>query len=206
MLLEIGNWLAPDAPSFISSVATVTIAIVAVLSFRKWHKQTVGKRKIELAEDILADIYRVKDVFIWARFPVGYSDESSARLRDERESEGDSSMKDAYFRTVARLDKEGELFSRLQSKKYRSMAFYGKHTGQYFDDIKAIHSRIVTSAEMLINHHNSMTYDEIKEWKKVIWHHGKNKEDDIYLEIDRIIGRFENEFSRWLLVKNENTR
>ena len=47
------TWLAARGPAF-TAVSAATGAVIAVLGYRKWHPETTGKRKIELAEEILA--------------------------------------------------------------------------------------------------------------------------------------------------------
>jgi len=202
MLESIGIWIAPNAPALLSSLAAMAVAVVAIVGYRKWHKETVGKRKVELAEDILADVYRAQDVFTWARFPGGYRAESETRPKSDSEDEQDSSIKDDYFRTVVRLEEEGHLFSRIQSKKYQSMASFGKETKALFDELKMVHSRIVSAAAMLMKYHSTGKASQIEKWEAIIgWSPEPDANDEIAAEIDSIVNRFEETFGQWLLRK-----
>lgn len=61
---------------FVKAASTVVTAIAAVIGlaiaargFTTWRSKTIGKRKVELAEDLLADFYRARDIINVARSP-----------------------------------------------------------------------------------------------------------------------------------------
>ncbi len=105
-----------------------------------WRAEVVGRRKAELAEEVLALFYRARDVLIWARLP---SDVAA------REQPGSGLYAAAVSTPVERLTLESQLFSELQAGRYRFMAYFGKAAAGPFDEVRAIHAEIVKSAEQL---------------------------------------------------------
>ncbi len=57
----------------LGSVATAGAAwFAATIAYRglnKWRAETIGKRKAELAEEVIADFYEARDIIIAARSP-----------------------------------------------------------------------------------------------------------------------------------------
>jgi hypothetical protein len=46
-----------SAPPIVTAIAAAIGTGVAVLGYKKWQPESVGKRKIELSDEILADFY-----------------------------------------------------------------------------------------------------------------------------------------------------
>ena len=67
------------------SVAIAAIAFVAGIS--AWKREFIGKRRIELAEDVLALFYETQDAIREIRNPASFSGEGKTRKRDENERE-----------------------------------------------------------------------------------------------------------------------
>ena len=80
------------------------------------------KRRVELAETLLADFYECADVFRAIRSPGSLRNEAAERKHGENESEEESSAKDIYFIPLARIKENSDFISRLISKRHRSRA------------------------------------------------------------------------------------
>ena len=86
------DWSIVDAilnslAALLTGIAAIVVAFVAVLGYRKWHLESIGKRKIELAEDIPADFYKARDVIRWACFIGGLEGEGKSRQAREVRAE-----------------------------------------------------------------------------------------------------------------------
>jgi hypothetical protein len=143
------TWLVAKAPLFTAAAAIIG-AVIAVLGFRKWHPETTGKRKIELAEDILAGAYEAGAVIAWTRMPSGFAGEGETWPRVEGEDPDETRIRDSYYRVVERLNRDQNVFTTLEAKKYRAMAYFGKPVEQPFQDLRALNARIVSAASNLI--------------------------------------------------------
>ncbi len=60
---------------------------VAIYGIDSWRRESIGKRKIELAEDVLALFYEARDVIRYMRHPVNLSHETIDIERGENETD-----------------------------------------------------------------------------------------------------------------------
>ena len=54
-------------PSVVTAGTAVCGLIIARAGLNRWHRETIGRRRIELAEEFLASFYRARDILRWAR-------------------------------------------------------------------------------------------------------------------------------------------
>ena len=121
----------------------------AVRGVDAWRAEIVERRKAELAEEVLAQFYRARDVLTWARLP----DRPVVDSKDEGEAltgKGDR-LHHSLVSPIERLTKESPLFSDLQASRYRFMAYFGEDAAGPFEQISAIHGEVVSSARSLIH-------------------------------------------------------
>lgn len=204
MLLIDALWSAAQAiPPFITALAAATGAGVAILGYRKWQPESVGKRKIELAEDILAGFYEARDIIEEARLPLSYEGEGSVRERSDNESEDEAKAKDAYYVTIKRLQEHNALFASLLSKQYRAMAYFGNETKNPFDRIKAVRAKIAVAASSLIRHYPRHDRARPAAWDRwearIGWGVDPDARDEIAEEVEAIIKEVEATYGKWLL-------
>lgn len=195
------RWLATTAP-LLTSIAAVTGAVIAVLGYRKWLPEIVGTRKVELAEEIISSFYQARDTIAWARFPGSWGNEAKTREASGLESEQEKAMKDAYFLPIERLRAQGELFSGLQSKKYRAMAYFGPEAAKPFDRLKSVHGEIMTAASMLIRTYrrDERPVKSHERWlEKIGWNDESDSATSLSKEIDSIITQVERFYGHWLI-------
>lgn len=57
----------------IRNVLVIIASIVAIYGIRAWRREFIGKRKIELAEEVLALFYETRDIIRYIRDPGGFS-------------------------------------------------------------------------------------------------------------------------------------
>jgi hypothetical protein len=134
--------------TLLTGVATVLAGIAAIRGLDAWRLETVGRRKAELAEEVLAQFYRARDILTWARFPIHRDDRDVAAPAGE--TAHDASEKRRAFAPVERLAQESQIFSDLQASRYRFMAYFGEEAARPFDEIRALQAEVVSAADMLI--------------------------------------------------------
>ncbi len=130
--------------------AVIVGVFIAVKGINAWRDEMVGRRKAELAEEILAAFYEARDVIKWARFPGGYKGEGETRPPIDGETEEQAQARNTHYIPVESLNQNKELFSKIQSHKYRFMAYFGEEAEKSFADMKSIHSQILVAAGSLI--------------------------------------------------------
>lgn len=62
-------------------LSAVVAGWAGIRGLNAWRAETVGRRKTELAEEVLAQFYRARDVLTWVRFPASGDDDGTADLR-----------------------------------------------------------------------------------------------------------------------------
>lgn len=199
------EWVPVALQAFTASAA-VTGAVVAVLGYRKWKPESIGKRKIELAEQMLADFHQAKDVIGYARTPAGWSIESGQRKAAKGETAGARRKKDSYFRTFQRLKAHEELFVRLQTRKYQAVAHFGSDARKPIEAIGEIHAKVLAASGNLSRYYkpDGDLPESWDDWEKTIgWlredTEGKPQHDDIALQLQGIVEEADKFYGQWLM-------
>lgn len=155
------DWVTA-AGTAMAGLATLVGGWAAVRGVDAWRSEIVGRRKAELAEEVLSQFYRARDVLIWARLPdrpfdlVPQSDERDRRHR-------------SHASPIERLTQESALFSELQASRYRFMAYFGEDSAHPFEEMRAIHGEVMSSAESLIRDRDELASDaERDRWEDAI--------------------------------------
>jgi hypothetical protein len=189
--------LAEIAPMF-TAAAAMAGAAIAYLGLIKWHPESVGKRKVELAEDILAAVYRAREVISYAR-TLPFVNEGQTRPRREEETQEDAFQRDRIYVAIERLQKEDELFATLQSKKHRAIAYFGQEAAKPFDDLQKQRNEIITVAHALIG--GRLSEEAGAQFRAIRWNIFHSKPDDVSVRVDGIIAEFDRLFGEWLRGK-----
>lgn len=196
-----------DAPTFytlkgwtelIQNIFVIIASIVAIYGVRAWRRQFVGKRKIELAEEVLALFYEVRDIIKYIRDPGGFSKEGSSRETEGEETPLVKEARDRAFVPMERYNKHRSTFSKLYSLKYRFVAYFGKDAAAPFDDLRGILNEIFLAARRLsrywsIESGTPMTEEQVKKRdmsEAIIWE-DEAEEDQINPKLDHIIEQME---------------
>ncbi len=150
------------AGTAMAGLATFVAGWAAVRGVDAWRSEIVGRRKAELAEDVLAQFYHARDVLIWARLPDGPIEGGP------REGDGDRRHR-SHASPIERLTQESALFSELQASRYRFMAYFGEDAADPFEQMRAIHGEVMSSAEALIRDSNEQAPDADRDrWEDAI--------------------------------------
>ena len=150
--LEADRELAERRFSFDKELAERRLSSESALAERKFlydRDLHDHKRRVELAEAILADFYQCGEVFREIRSPGGFSSEATNRARKENETAEESGQKDTYFIPIARIRKNSEFLSNLMGKRYRSRAILGLAVDEAFQKIQDAIVKIQVSAATL---------------------------------------------------------
>jgi hypothetical protein len=167
-------------------------AYIASRGLEKWRAETIGKRKAELAEDVLADFYEAKDIIVAARNPGSLGGEGDTRQALAGETDEETRYRNALWRTIERLDKKREFFAQLDARRYRFRAYFGADAAKPYDDLVSVHAEIKIAARMLIETHREHytaagSAPALREkWQAIIgW--GVSGQDELAKRLDRIV-------------------
>lgn len=140
----------------IADAITAFSALIAAISFvygvSAWKREYIGKRRIELAETVLARFYEAEEAIRAIRNPMGRSEEGKSRQRSNSETHEQSKALDQAYVQFERRDKHRELFADLQSLKFRFMATFGKSASEPFKELRDVLNEMSSAANELGNH------------------------------------------------------
>ena len=188
--------LLKAGPSIVTAVVAVCGLKIAKAGLSKWRSETIGKRKADVAEQVLAGFYEARDIIAHARSPMGWGDEGNTRTPAANETETDKSLLNSYFRTVERLNKKNEFFAHLAARRYSFIALFGADAAKPFDEIFSIRQSVVLAVHMLSQTH-MQTRGRLRErapaeseWESTIgW--GVTDDDKIAHRIDKAVEAME---------------
>ncbi len=187
----------------ITAISVAVAAIAFVAGINAWRREFVGKRRIELAETVLALFYEAEDAIREIRNPFSFVGEGATRKRSESEREEDARLLDQAHVVFERYQKREKLFAELRSMKYRIMASFGSTAGEPFDELNRILNEIFASAQVLGTYYWKrqgrvrMSEDEFQEHLKamrkheaIFWFMG-DENDEISPRVRRAVERIE---------------
>jgi len=138
-----------DVTNILESISIIIAAWAVIIGVNAWRREYIGKRKLELAEEVLALFYEARDVISFIRSPFGFSGEGSTRNASPNETPEEKQINDRAYVVFERYNKRQDLFNKLYSMRYRYMARFGKDSAKPFDDLRKIVNEIFVSARML---------------------------------------------------------
>jgi len=141
-----------DFTNILQSISVIIAAIVVIIGVNAWRREYIGKRNVDLAEEVLELFYEARDVIRAIRSPFGVVGEGSTRNSGPNESPEEKQINDSAYVVFERYSKRQDLFNKVYSMRYRYMARFGKDSSKPFDDLNKIVSEIFSSAQMLAYH------------------------------------------------------
>jgi hypothetical protein len=135
------------------AVAVISACWAIISGVGAWKREFIGKRQIELAEQLLAKFFEVKDAIAYIRSPFSSSDEGKSRRRSEGETREVSALLDRAYIVVERYEKRQNIFTEFNILKYKCIASFGTEIENIFMDTNKVLNSIFVSAEMLGRHY-----------------------------------------------------
>lgn len=198
--------------SYLQSISVILASVIAactvVYGINAWRREHIGKRKLELMEEILALFYESRDAIRFIRSPFGYVGEGSTRNSDPNETPEEKRVNDQAYVAIERYKKHHDLFNKIRSMKYRYMAQLGKDSCKPFDELDSILNEIFTASEMLAylwleserrvpktKEQQKQQLDELKEYREVFWQMTPEK-DPITPRLESLISEIESQSAK----------
>jgi hypothetical protein len=147
------------------------------------------QRRQELAGEILAAFYEVQRMMPTIRSPgsLGGVEGSSRPRPGVKEAPEVERTRDAYYRTIERLDENRKTIVRFLSKQFTAMALIGSEAGKPFEDFYQLLNRIIGSANMLImTAGNDLSPPLTEKWHADIWEGYVVPEDQVQIQLNKI--------------------
>jgi hypothetical protein len=189
-------------------VTSVIVSVIMIYGITTWRREYIGKRNIELAEEVLALFYEARDAIRFIRSPFGYVGEGSTRKSAPNETPEEKSINDKAYVAVERYTKRQDLFNKIHSMRYRYMAQFGKDSAKPFDDLDRIVNEILLSADMLRYYWKQQEYrqwknkeefqqhlDELHKYESLFWQMSPDK-DLITPRVEALISEIETQSAK----------
>lgn len=192
-----------DLATITEAVSIIAACWAIISGIGAWKREFIGKRQIELAEQVLAKFFEIQDAISFIRSPFSHSDEGSTRTRGDHETPEQTRLLDRGYIVVERYAKKEATFAEFNTLKYRFMASFGAETEEIFTETNRVLNSIFASARILATHYwqrqgrVAMEGDEFKRHldemhrhEGVFWDAG-TATDEIRLELNGIKEKLE---------------
>jgi len=180
----------------LQSISVIAASLAALWGIGAWRREYHGRRRIELAEEVLELFYRAKDAICHIRRPYGLPGEGSSQQPEKNGTESGGQTPDPTSAIVVeRYDGHMEVFNRLHALRYRFMALEGKDKVRPFADLTKVANQILLNAGLRATllrqgfprqpDHAESYRKHLEEAESVIWQ--RDEDDPIAKEVDRIV-------------------
>jgi hypothetical protein len=96
------------------AIAVISACWAIISGVGAWKREFIGKRQIELAEQLLAKFFEVKDAIAYIRNSWSNSEEGKSRRRSEGETPQESALLDSAYIVIERFEKRRNVFAEFK--------------------------------------------------------------------------------------------
>ncbi|MGB2863154.1 MAG: hypothetical protein WBC05_07490 [Sedimentisphaerales bacterium] len=205
-----GIWL-----QFMQTIAICLASGVAIYGVESWRREFTGKRRIELAEDVLVLFYEAKDAIKFIRSPLGFIGEGSTRERGEDETPEQTRARNLAYVAIERYEKKREIFGKLGSLRYRFWAQIGRDKAEPFNEIKNVMDDIFGASRRLARRWERRSQisrptelealsEEIRRYEAIFWF--GEEDDKIGERVEKAVSQMEDTCSNIIMRKSPHKK
>ncbi|GAB1401721.1 hypothetical protein MASR1M68_06320 [Elusimicrobiota bacterium] len=173
----------------ITNVVPVLMLWIAWKALDVWKREFVGKKKIDLACEIIEKVCSVQDIIIGARSQLSFSTEKD-KILEELNKQGNKEIytdKIHYLLPKYRIQQNLDTINEFLKLKNKAQLYWNKDIIKSFNEINRIIDKIcIYSQELYIDKNMPKKY--LDQYKKVIYEQYDN--DEIYLQVQKIVDEF----------------
>lgn len=159
-------------------------------------------RRTEIAEQVLADFYKAKDIVEWARQPMVFTGEGQSRPGRDQDIEARRGAKDALYAPVERLIREREFFSQMHARRFKFMALFGTDSADAFQTFVRCNNMIDAAARALIEDRQNLPKDVREKFERCIdW--SLKEDDEMSFAMNQAVSKIEAVCRQVLRVRPE---
>ncbi|MFH1672285.1 MAG: hypothetical protein ABIF87_02490 [Pseudomonadota bacterium] len=187
---------------YLKDFSIIVASCTAIYGIGSWRWEYIGKKRAELAEEVLCLFYESRDAVQHIRNPFSQGNEGSTRKAGENETPEQKEAYDKAYVLFERFNTHLELFNKMHSLRYRFMAQFGTDAGKPFEDFRRTLNIMQASAQALArewakNYRHFRTekqetshYDFIRKQENIFWE-GLPEEDTIKPKVEKCIDDIE---------------
>jgi hypothetical protein len=128
---------------------TSAIAIGGFRSFKRWKREKIEEKKIEIAFEALSLAYEAKYIFSSIRSPIAYEIEWKEMENKNGESSEERRQRGSYYAILRRLTQKFDFFDRIWRIQPKFMSVFGEETEIIFDQFHEARALVTTAARAL---------------------------------------------------------
>ena len=147
-----------DVVDIVESLAVIIAAAAAVFGIDAWRREHIGRRRIDLAEEVLALFYEVRMTATAIRSRFIRADEGSTREALDAETPEEKRRRDLAHVPTERFARYRPQFAKLSAMRFRFMAVYGAEHVTLFEGFDKYLINLLSAASAL---EGVLTIDEI---------------------------------------------
>lgn len=133
----------------LQSVGIIIASIVAVWGINSWRREAKWKRKYELAEEVLANMYEAHHAIRIIRSPLGFGNEGSSRSKNDNETQQQTEIYNKAYVARERFERNKKPLEKLHTLKYRFIALYGKEYEKHFNKFSQTVHKIFFASDQI---------------------------------------------------------
>ena len=184
--------------NIISCISSVATAIIAGMALYTWKREFIGKKKIELAAEIMRAVYDIQDLYIGVRMPmiakVEY-DEALEWIKTEAAAHpGNADVYPARINHLVphqRLIKQQDIIEKLRSLQNQAYMYWGKEIIVAILKLTDYNFKIMQASKNLYYGEDTSKYKPLYDFIFCEMKDGKIVPDDkVNKEINEIVEEF----------------
>lgn len=187
-----------EVANVITAFASVATAVIAGLALYTWKREFIGKKKIELAAEIMLAACELQDVYIHARIPAISKDEiDEAHKWIKAEKESHPTNADVYPERLQylvphrRLEQQREVLDRFRSLQNQAYIYWGKEIMSAFLKLTSYNLIILQASKDLYYGKDTPEYEHLHD---IIFYKMKDGQivsgDKISTDINNVVEEF----------------
>lgn len=179
------------------TVAIISACWAIASGINAWKREFIGKRRIELAEQVIAKFFEIRDAIAYVRNPSSLPSEGKSRQKGSSELSQAPDHNPQQRVVSERHSRKESVFAEFYTLKYRFMATFGPDTERIFTDTKkvihfiffAVH-RLETwywkrQGREMPEHEFKKHLEEMNRFQSIIWDNFEDS-DEIKKQLDEI--------------------
>jgi hypothetical protein len=139
--------LITQGVSVIQGISLIAASILAIRGINAWSREHAGKKRIDLAEEMLNLFFQARDAISYIRGPDGFYGNGDPL--------GDSlnTMVNPTKVPVRRMNENSELFAKIRAMRTRAMTLFGESAADPFTALDEILEDIeISSIALALNY------------------------------------------------------
>ena len=135
--------------AIIQTLCVIIVTVIAIGGVSTWKAELRGKKKYDLAEEVLTLFYQAQHAIVQMRNPMAWGNEGKSREPVGLETSEQKQFRDRAHILNERYEDNKAVFSQLQALRFRCKALFGKDSDEPFKLLRDIMNDLWSAADAL---------------------------------------------------------